>query len=109
MTDVEKLALCRTMVEESPDTAGWSDSVLKSYLEIAGQKILNRAYPYDDTVVVVPRKYEYLQCEIAVYLLNKRGAEGQISHSENGIVRMYENADVPDSMLKDVLPHCGLV
>ena len=72
MTEVEKLALCRAMVEQSADTEGWSDEVLKAYLSIAGQKILSRAYPYDDTVTEVPRRYGYLQCEIAVYLLKDR-------------------------------------
>lgn len=109
MTEVEKLALCRAMVERPANEPGWSDAVLVSYLAIAGQKIINRAYPYDDTVTEVPRRYGVLQCEIATYLLNKRGAEGEVSHSENGISRTYENADVPDSMLRDVLPHCGLV
>ena len=109
MTEVEKLALCRVMVEQPADAVGWSDSVLKSYLTIAGQKILNRAYPYDDTVTEVPRRYGYLQCEIAAYLLNKRGAEGETSHTENGISRTYENADVPESMLSNVIPHCGVI
>ena len=109
MTEIEKLALCRVMVEQ-PDTAeGWSDDVLNAYLSIAGQKIINRAYPYDDTVKEVPRRYGVLQCEIATYLLNKRGAEGEVSHSENGINRTYENADVPDSMLSDVIVHCGVI
>ena len=109
MTEVEKLALCRAMIDQPANADGWGDEVLKSYLSIAGQKILNRAYPYDDTVTVVPRRYDYLQCEIAAYLLNKRGAEGEVSHSENGISRTYENADVPESMLKDVIPHCGVI
>lgn len=109
MTEVEKLALCRAMVEQPSTAKGWSNEVLISYLSLAGQKILNRAYPYDDTVTEVPRRYGVLQCEIAAYLLNKRGAEGEVSHSENGISRTYENADVPDSMLSDVIPHCGLV
>lgn len=109
MTEADKLALCRAMVEQPADKEGWSDDVMKSYLTIAGQKILNRAYPYDDTVTDVPRRYGVLQCEIATYLLNKRGAEGEISHSENGVSRMYENADVPDSMLSDVIPHCGVI
>lgn len=109
MKEEEKLALCRVMVEKPATAEGWSDEVLKFYLKIAGQKILNRAYPYDDAVTEVPRRYSVLQCEIATYLLNKRGAEGEISHSENGISRSYENADVPDSMLSDVIPHCGLV
>ena len=109
MTEIEKLALCRVMVEQ-PDTAeGWSDDVLNSYLKIAGQKIINRAYPYDDTVTEVPRRYGILQCEIATYLLNKRGADGETAHSENGISRTYENADVPDSMLADVMSHCMVV
>ena len=108
MTNVEKLALCRAMIDQPNDAVGWDDKVLGSYLAIAGQKILNRAYPYDNTVTEVPTRYGYLQCEIAAYLLNKRGAEGETSHSENGISRTYENADIPESMLRDVIPHCGV-
>lgn len=108
MTELEKLALCRVMISQPTDSDGWSDDVLRAYLKLAAQKILNRAYPYDATVTEVPIRYGVLQCEIAAYLLNKRGAEGEISHSENGISRTYENADVPDSMLSSVIPHCGL-
>ena len=109
MTDIEKLALCRVMVEQPATADGWSDDVLKAYLTIAGRKIINRAYPYDDTVEEVPARYGYLQCEIATYLLNKRGAEGEVSHSENGISRTYENADVPNSMLREVIPRCEVM
>lgn len=109
MTDIEKLALCRVMVEQPNTADGWSDDVLNAYLAIAGRKIINRAYPYDDTVTNVPTRYGYLQCEIAAYLLNKRGAEGETAHSENGISRTYESADVPDSMLADVIPTCGVM
>lgn len=104
MTDTEKLTYLRAMVGGS-DT----DEVLSTYLVVAGKKIIARAYPYDDTVTEVPDKYDTLQCEIAAYLLNKRGAEGQTQHSENGITRSYENADIPASMLKVVTPHCGVV
>ena len=104
MTEVEKLSMLRVMVGQ-PNEGDWSDEVLNSYLSIAGRKIINRAYPYDDTVTEVPRRYGYLQCDIASYLLNKRGAEGQTAHSENGISRSYESADVPESMLREVVPH----
>ena len=104
MTDTEKLTYLRAMVGGS-DT----DEVLSTYLVVAGKKIIARAYPYDDTVTEVPNKYDTLQCEIAAYLLNKRGAEGQTQHTENGISRQYENADVPSSMLKVVTPHCGVI
>ena len=104
MTQTEKLQLLKTMVGES-DTEG----VLLAYLTIAGQKIMNRAYPYGTEETEVPVRYGLLQCEIAAYLLNKRGAEGQTSHSENGISRSYESADVPESMLGAVTPFCGVM
>lgn len=109
MTDIEKLALCRVMVEQPATADGWSDDVLNAYLTIAGKKIIERRYPYDDTITEVPNRYCVLQCEIATYLLNKRGADGEISHSENGISRTYENANVPESMLRDVIPICGVI
>lgn len=104
MTDTEKLTALKAVVGGS-DT----DEVLSAYLKLAGSKILAKAYPYDDTVTEIPVKYEYLQIEIAAYMLNKRGAEGQTSHSENGISRTYENADIPASMLKAVTSHCGVI
>lgn len=107
MTDVEKLSMLRVMVGQ-PNEGDWSDDVLTSYLKIAGRKIINRAYPYDDTVEEVPRRYGYLQCDIAAYLLNKRGAEGQTSHSENGVSRSYASADIPEAMLSEIVPYVGV-
>ena len=109
MTEVDKLSLLRAMVGTPNTDENWSDDVLISYLTIAGRKIINRAYPYDDEVTEVPRRYGYLQCEIACYLLNKRGAEGQTGHSENGVSRSYESADVPESMLSEVIAHVGVL
>lgn len=106
MIEVEKLTLLRVMVGQ-PNVGEWTDDVLLSYLAIAGRKILSRAYPYDDTVTEIPRRYGYLQCEIAAYLLNKRGAEGQTAHSENGVSRTYGSADVPEAMLREIVPHVG--
>ena len=104
MTQAEKLKLLKAMVGES-DT----EEVLLAYLDIAGGKIINRAYPFGAEEPEVPKRYEFLQCEIAAYLLNKRGAEGQTGHSENGISRSYESADVPESMLSAVTPMVGVL
>lgn len=109
MTEVEKLSLLRVMVGEPADSEYWSDDILISYLKIAGDKIINRAYPYDETVTEVPRRYGVLQCDIAKYLLNKRGADGETAHSENGISRTYASADVPESLLSEVIPHVGVL
>ena len=95
-TDEEKLTMLKSLLneEKGEETA---DSVLLAYLSLAGRKVIQRAYPYRDDV------------EIACYLLNKRGAEGETYHSENGINRSYENADVPESMLSRVLPFAGVL
>lgn len=99
MNQEEKLELLKAMVGKS-DT----EEVLLAYLNIAGSKIINRAYPYGSDVTEVPARYAFLQCEIAAYLLNKRGAEGQLIHAENGISRTYGSADVPSAMLAAVTP-----
>lgn len=104
MTEEEKLSVLKTMVGSSD-----SDEVLSTYLLIAKKKIIARAYPYNADAADVPSQYEMLQCEIAAYLLNKRGAEGQITHSENSIQRQYESADVPSSMLDIITPYCGVI
>jgi len=106
MTDTEKLDMLKVLVGITDTT---DDAALAVFLTLSARKILSRAYPYDPTVVVVPVQYDTLQCEIAAYLWNKRGAEGQTAHTENGINRQYENADVPSSMLKSVTPFCGVI
>lgn len=104
MTEENKLAMLKAMVGDS-DT----DEVLSTYLALAGRKVIAKAFPFNPDETEVPMEYEYLQVEIAAYLLNKRGAEGQTSHSENGVSRGYESADVPPSMLKSVTPCCGVI
>ena len=104
MKQTEKLTLLKAMVGSAD-----SDDVLLAYLDIAGRKIINRAYPYGTEETEVPSRYEFLQCEIAAYLLNKRGAEGQVGHSENGISRSYESADVPESLLGAITPMVGVL
>ena len=89
--------------EQNPD-------VLLTYLNIAGNKVLKRAFPFSDMAVTeVPDRYAYNQVEIAAYLLNKRGAEGQTSHSENGVSRSYENGDVPPTLLREIVPCASVI
>lgn len=85
------------------------DMLLSTLLVLAAQKILDRAYPYDPEVTEVPPRYAGKQLEIAVYLYNKRGAEGQTSHDENGIRRTYESADVPESLMRGITPFVGVI
>lgn len=103
MTDTEKLTMLKAMTGEK------DERVLSTYLSIAGNKVLKRAYPFDSTVTVVPDRYAYNQVEIAAYLVNKRGAEGETAHSENGISRSYEDGDVPPTLLREIVPCASLI
>lgn len=89
--------------------AAADESMLSAFLDLAGQKIIARAYPFQRNITEVPSCYEYLQVEIAAYMINKRGADYQVSHAENGITRVYESADVPASMLRAIVPYCGVI
>ena len=107
MTHEEKIAYIRVRGEISEAD---SDAVLSAFLTDAEDAIMNRAYPYGyDEGTAFPSKYDILSCKIAIYLLNKRGADGQLSHSENSISRTYGGADIPSDMLQTVVPHCGAI
>ena len=103
MTQATMLILLKDMTEEA-DT-----DTLLAYLDLAGRVVLNKCYPFDKTKTEVPECYQNVQVEVAAYLLNKRGAEGETRHDENGVDRTYESASVPESMLKGIVPFCGVV
>lgn len=106
MTPEEKLIRLEVLI--SPDTA--ENDLLMILLEQAEGIVLNRRYPFGvPEGATVPAEYEQVQLQIAVELFSKRGAEGQISHNENGINRTYEAADVSPSLLRRIVPVCGSV
>lgn len=84
-----------------------NDTLLSFFLNSAKQKILDRLYPFDSTKTELPSRYGLKAVEIAVYLYNKQGSEGEIVHNENGMNRTYESADVPASMLRGIVPFVG--
>lgn len=108
MEDSVKLAELRLILDPVDD----DDSTLLSYLAQAKDVILNRMYPYMDDDAYgsmdIPKRYESKQIRVAAYLLNKRGAEGETQHIENGIHRNYKSSDVPEDMLWDVFPAVGI-
>lgn len=103
MTESQKLD---TLTALSGET---DRSVLLAYLRLAGEEVLRRAFPFNHDEREVPAKYHSKQIEIALYMLNKRGAEGETAHSENGISRSYESASVPESMLANIVPHASVL
>ncbi len=108
MTIGQKITMLRAMMDGAK---GDSDGVLEVYRQLADGAILNRMYPFKDDYdgLSVPDRYVPIQLKIANYWLNKRGAEGEIQHIENGIHRNYGAADLPDGMLKDVVPYAQAI
>ena len=102
MTADEKISIVSTMVEET------NVETISAYLCLAERKICNIVSPFQFLDSVPPR-YEHLQIEAAAYFLNKRGAEGETIHAENGITRHYEDGDLPPSLVKQIVPLCGVV
>lgn len=107
MTQEKKLEMLQKMLGDDEI----DQDILEAFLELAKQKILNRMYQFPEFYegyeeMEVPDRYSGVQLNIAVYMLNKRGAEGEIQHIENGIHRNYGSSDVPDALLKDVAPFC---
>ncbi len=103
MTIEEKIKAVGVAI--APDVA--EDAVLESELMAAETMILNKMYPfgYEDGVEL-PSRYERLQIKLAVELYSQRGADGQVSHTENGITRAWPTVS---RILAQVMPHCGSV
>ena len=102
MTIEEKITEFNVAI--APDIA--ENDVVVSELMAAETMILNKMYPFgypDGTEI--PTRYERLQIKLAVELYNQRGAEGQVSHSENGTTRTWG----ANSILAKIVPHCGSV
>lgn len=76
-----------------------NDELLELYLEDAKNIICELRYTYE-----VEPQYLSTQLKIAMELYSKSGAEGQTSHSENGISRTYEAADISPSLLSNITP-----
>ena len=90
-------------------------AILTDVLESAKYAILSRRFPYsawpvdDNGEYVLEPKYIDLQYRIALDMYNKLNAEGQLTHSENGVARTYESSWISDQLLCEVTPMVGVV
>lgn len=119
--------LSRLMVRLSDGGRSPNEYVLEDCIETAKTAILNRRFPFGDwptrevtvtdedsgedttiTETYVEDRYLDLQFRIAMDLYNKIGAEGETSHSENGISRTYESSWISEQLLAEVTPYAGV-
>lgn len=96
----------QNMLAYMTDLSAESDTiVLDVYLELAEDLVMRRLYPFGTPEgATLPSSLEVKVLEVAAYMINKRGAEGQTSHKENGVDRTYAAGGVPDDMLREIIP-----
>ena len=85
------------------------ETLICDLLETAKSAILARRYPFAEEYPELPERYADIQVRIALDMYNKMGAEGQLSHGENGISRSYQSAWISRELLAEVVPVCGVV
>jgi hypothetical protein len=95
LSQLEKLKLWLDI----PDST--QDAKLQMLLDTAESAIEERRGLPDNPM---EQRWNMKQIEIAAYLYNKQGAEGETEHKENGVDRKYESASIPESMLADISP-----
>lgn len=86
-----------------------NDVELEDILESAKAVILSRRFPFGEQQTELEPRYNDLQIRIAVEMYNKRGVEGQTSHSENGVSRSYSSSSVSEELLREITPKVGVV
>ena len=101
MTQLERLKL--------RITGNQTDAELEDILESAKAVILSRRFPFGEHPEEIENRYKDLQIRIAVEMYNKRGAEGETAHSENGISRSYASASVSEDLLREITPKVGVL
>ena len=101
MTQLERLKI--RITENVPDAE------LEDILESAKAVILSRRFPFSGQPPDIEARYKDLQIRIAVEMFNKRGAEGETAHSENGVSRTYSSASVSEELLREIVPKGGVV
>ena len=83
---------------------------LEVLLQSAKLIILSNRYPYHEFPIdengeyILEDRYKDLQIRIAVELFAKAGAEGELTHTENGTTRQWASADVSPALLKEIIP-----
>ena len=106
----ERLKLRLTEDGNAPD-----DRIIEDCIETAKNAILSRRYPYGDwpldenNEVFIEPRYEDLLFRISMDLYNKIGAEGELTHKENGVDRGFESSWISTQLLSEITPFIGVV
>lgn len=103
MTNQQKESFVCSLLGE-PETAELKKTIAV-YLELAKAKMLQRRFPFVEDLenYELPEKYDVLHAEYALRLYARRGGEGEVGHTENGITRSYSSVNDED-ILSQITP-----
>ena len=105
MTENQILTTAQQLIGETNNLP--EAEAVKPYIQLASAKIKNRLYPFGCGDQNIPERYHMIVCELAARLYLRQGAEGEISHNENGVNRSYGNVDDAD-ILSRIVPLVGV-
>ena len=86
-----------------------NEDLMLELLESAKAAILARRFPYGDGSEILELRYWDLQVRIAEAMYDKMGAGYQSGHSENGISRSWLSEGIPECLLSEITPMCGVL
>lgn len=83
------------------------DALLTRFINKASKKVVKIRHPYgctEEQKEEAIEQYEDNITDIVVFMYNKMGAEGELSHSENGVYRTYKGDGIPYSFTSNIVP-----
>lgn len=100
---LEKLK--RQLKNRGFDISDLDDNDLYDEIENAIESVNDRRHFISTDQKLFEDKYKGIVVRLAICAFSKMGAEGQISHSENGVSRTYAGAsEHPNDILKEIVP-----
>lgn len=108
MTEAQKVQMVQQLITDVSVTT----EMIQSYLALSADRILSYAYPFREQYagwsMPWPSQYDLLQVQLAVRMIARKGGEGEVAHSENGVSRTYGSVDDED-LLKQIVPFVGVI
>lgn len=104
MTDEQKIQMVQALITD----VSVSEADVESYLALAADWIVQKVWPFGGSPETLPAQYDMIQVQKAVRLIARKGGEGEISHSENGISRTYGSVDDED-LANLLVPNVGVI